>query len=237
MSELQNSQVTTRRALEDFERVEKFQSLQAGQYWRSTSAVPQKGISLDSVLLLQSIKWVDDAAHTIVLRAHPSKIGTREEVEIPQVDGSNRATYVNHGTYEFLLKDFLLHFEYEPDADQIHAEETVRIYSSMQQLQLKPMEAQSNPDILAQVVEEQLRKSAEAKGEPGNDGRALGLFNHSMRQELSQLATGSVANALGSGITPEKVQDMKAVVEREYQEATIQSQLIQGKTTEIANVV
>ncbi len=32
MSELQNNQITTRRPLEEFERVEKFQSLQAGQY-------------------------------------------------------------------------------------------------------------------------------------------------------------------------------------------------------------
>ncbi len=237
MSEPQNTQVTTRRPLEDFERVEKFQSLQAGQYWRATSAVPQKGISLDSVLLLQSIKWVDNTAHTIVLRADPSKIGTREEVEIPQPDGSTRSTYVSHGTYEFLLKDFLLQFEYEPDADRIRAEETARIHSSMQQLQSELMEAQSNPDILARVVEEQLRKSAEAGGEPGNEGGALVLFDHSVRHEMSQLATGSVANALGSGITAEKVQAMKAVAEREYQVATIQSQWIQGKTTEIANVV
>jgi hypothetical protein len=237
MSETQNTQVTTRRPLEDFERVEKFQSLQAGQYWRATSAVPQKGISLDSVLLLQSIKWVDDAAHTIVMRAHPSKFGTREEIEIPQPDGSSRTTYVSHGTYEFLLKDFLLQFEYEPDADQIRAEETARIHSSMQQLQSELMEAQSNPDILARVVEDQLRQSAEAESAAGNESGALVLFDHTVRQEMSQLATGSIANALGSGITAEKVQAMKAVAEREYQVATIQSQWIQGKTTEIANVV
>jgi len=131
--------------------VEKFQSLQAGQYWRATSAIPQKGITLDSVLLLQSIKWVDDTAHTIVMRAHPSKFGTREEIEIPQPDGSTRSTYVSHGTHEFLLKDFLLQFEYEPDADRIRAEETARIHSSMQQLQSELMEAQSNPGMSTEL--------------------------------------------------------------------------------------
>lgn len=151
MSEPQNTQLTTRRPLEEFERVEKFQSLQAGQYWRATSAIPQKGITLDSVLLLQSIKWVDDTAHTIVMRAHPSKFGTREEIEIPQPDGSTRSTYVSHGTHEFLLKDFLLQFEYEPDADRIRAEETARIHSSMQQLQSELMEAQSNPGMSTEL--------------------------------------------------------------------------------------
>lgn len=112
MSEPQNTQLTTRRPLEDFERLEKFQSLQAGQYWRAIAAIPQKGIALDSVLLLQSIKWVDNAAHTIVMRAHPTKFGTREEIQIPQPDGTVRSAYVNHGTYDFLLKDFLLQFEY-----------------------------------------------------------------------------------------------------------------------------
>lgn len=237
MSEPQNTQLTTRRPLEDFERLEKFQSLQAGQYWRAIAAIPQKGIALDSVLLLQSIKWVDNAAHTIVMRAHPTKFGTREEIQIPQPDGTVRSAYVNHGTYDFLLKDFLLQFEYEPDADKIRAEETARIHSTIQQLQSELIEAQSNPDILARVVEDQLRENAQAPSEPDTAGGALVLFDHSVRQEMSQLATGSIANALGSGITAEKVQAMKAVAEREYQVATIQSQWIQGKTAEITTVV
>ena len=153
MSDPLNTQLTNRRPLEDFERVEKFQSLQAGQYWRAIAAIPQKAIALDSVLLLQSIKWVDNAAHTIVMRAHPSKFGTREEIEIPQPDGTVRRTYVSHGTYDFLLKDFLLQFEYEPDADKIRADETARIHSTIQQLQSELIEAQSNQDILARVVE------------------------------------------------------------------------------------
>ncbi|MDI2145024.1 hypothetical protein KBJ94_23525 [Pseudomonas sp. ITA] len=181
---------------------------------------------------MQSIKWVDNAAHTIVMRAHPTKYGTRKEIQIPQPDGTVRSAYVSHGTYEFLVKDFLLQFEYEPDA-----EETARIHGTIQQLQSELIEAQSNPDILARVVEDQLRENTQAPNEPETAGGAMVLFDHSVHQEMSQLATGSIANALGSGITTEKVQAMKAVAEREYQVATIQSQWIQGKTAEITTVV
>lgn len=59
MTEFETQQVAERRPLEDFERIERFQALQSGQYWRALEDIQDKGITSDMVLLLQSIKWVE----------------------------------------------------------------------------------------------------------------------------------------------------------------------------------
>ncbi len=59
------------------ERISRFQSFQAGQYWRARRNIVAEGIKKDTVLLIQSIRWVDDAPHTVILRPHPTLIGTQ----------------------------------------------------------------------------------------------------------------------------------------------------------------
>lgn len=45
------------------EAVARFQSLRAGEYWRSIDAIPHEGIAADTVLLIESIRWVGNAPH------------------------------------------------------------------------------------------------------------------------------------------------------------------------------
>lgn len=144
---------------------------------------------------------------------------------------------MSHGTHAFLLKDFLQKFEYEPDADNVRAKETAAVHGSIQKLQAELIEAQTDPSILAKVVEDELAESTKAERESTGPAGALIAYDHAMQQELSQLATGSIASAIGSGITAEKVEAMKAVAKREHQVATIQARWIQGKSTEISQVI
>ncbi|MGP3505475.1 hypothetical protein [Paracidovorax citrulli] len=65
----------------------RFQTLQAGQYWRALSNVVEEGIEAGLVLLIQSIRLVDDKPHTVVLRPHPLKYGKDVYLEIPQQGG------------------------------------------------------------------------------------------------------------------------------------------------------
>lgn len=67
-----------------FERVERFQPLQAGQYWKAMLDIAHEGIAVGQVLLIESIKWVDNKAHTIVLRSHPSVYGKYDELPSPE---------------------------------------------------------------------------------------------------------------------------------------------------------
>ena len=60
----------------NIDQIARFQSLQTGQYWRSLQDIAKQGIDAGEVLLIQSIRWVDDAPHTIILRPHPLQFGT-----------------------------------------------------------------------------------------------------------------------------------------------------------------
>lgn len=53
------------------ERIQRFNSLQSGQYWRAKQDMPEEAILGDEVLLIESLRWVENQLHTVILRAHP----------------------------------------------------------------------------------------------------------------------------------------------------------------------
>jgi hypothetical protein len=105
------------------DRIERFQSLQSAQFWRATQSIIHEGIDEGMVLLIESIRWVDEAPHTIILRSHPDRIGQTITIQVPQENGPDRPTRFAYGHHKFLLKEFLLAFEYEPDYQCIRDEE------------------------------------------------------------------------------------------------------------------
>lgn len=225
----------------EIEQVARFQSLQAGQYWRALRAVIEEGIDEGTVLLIQSIRWVDDAPHTIILRPHPSKIGTDTYLQIPQEDGTTKQTWFRFNEHRFLLKDFLAQFEFEPDHQIVRGEELRQIQGKINSLQGELIEAQSNPALLAGVVEAGLReqeqqKAAAGPGEKSETERGTAL-QAPPGSDLVSLATGTVVDALGTGITVEGIASLKMAANREHQVATIKAEWIQGKTSEIAETI
>ena len=88
----------------------RFQTLQAGQYWRALENVPEEGIDAGMVLLIQSLRVVDDKPHTVVLRPHPLKFGQSVYLEIPKEGGGTRRTWFQYDEHRFLLDDFLARF-------------------------------------------------------------------------------------------------------------------------------
>lgn len=232
------------------DRIARFQSLQAGQYWRAQRAIVEEGIDEGTVLLIQSIRWVDDAPHTIILRPHPSKIGQRVYLEIPQEDGSTRRRYFVYDEHRFLLDDFLSEFEFEPDHQLIRSGEVREVQNRINALQAELLETQSNPALLASVVEAGLREQAEkaaekASVEHGDEDDASGERREDVLpvvaaapgSSIVSLATGTVADAIGTGITSEGIAAMKEAANREHQIATVKAEWIQAKTTEIAETV
>lgn len=233
-----------------YERIQRFQTLQAGQYWRALRTIVEEGIDDGTVLLIQSIRWVDDAPHTIILRPHPSKIGQQVYLEIPQDDGSTRRSYFVYDEHRFLLNDFLGAFEFEPDHQRIRSSEVHEVQNRINALQAELLETQSNPVLLANVVEAGLREQAknaaeQAAAEPGDDEDASGersdaalpVVAPAPGSSIVSLATGTVADAIGAGITSEGIAAMKEAANREHQIATVKAKWIQAKTTEIAETV
>lgn len=251
MNEIVNTSAET-------ESIARFQTLQAGQYWRSLRAIVEEGIDEATVLLIQSIRWVDNAPHTIILRPHPSKIGSTTYLEIPQEDGSARRSYFKYDEHRFLLDDFLALFEFEPDHQRVRNEELQRVQGKINSLQGELMEAQSNPAVLAAVVEAGLKEKPKSDGDEtdeeeeddGGSGEApedtaqanspalpVPAAPARSGQELAIMATGTVSAAIGVGITAEGIAALKSAASREHQIATIKAKWIQGKTGEIAETI
>ena len=113
----------------------RFQTLQAGQYWRALENVPEEGIDAGMVLLIQSLRVVDDKPHTVVLRPHPLKFGKSVYLEIPKEGGGTRRTWFQYDEHRFLLDDFLARFEFEPDHQKIRNTEVQAVQSRISELQ------------------------------------------------------------------------------------------------------
>lgn len=224
------------------ERFARFQSLQAGQYWRACAAIPEQGIAADTVLLIQSIRWVDNAAHTIILRPHPSKIGTTVTLQIPQDDGTVRERWFEYREHRFLLEEFLRLWVFEPDHKIIRNKELQAIQGRVNELQAELIEAQSNPALMERVVKEALHKrlaltAPKSEEESAPAARSTEVSTHLEGEQLVSLAGGSLADAIGTGLTSELVTALKTAANHQHEVATIQSEWIQGKTAEISTCI
>lgn len=222
------------------DQIARFQSLQPGQYWRALKTIVEEGIEEGTVLLIQSIRWVDDAPHTIILRPHPTKIGMQVQLDIPREDGTTRQKWFRYDEHRFLLSDFLASFEFEAEHQRIRSDELQQIQGKINSLQGELIEAQSNPALLAGVVNEEMagQRVEEIESDDHEDGaRMLPVVPAAQVEEMVSLATGTVANAIGAGITAERIEQMKEAASREHQVATIKSKWIQKKTSEIAATI
>lgn len=216
------------------ERIERFQSLQAGRYWRATQDIPNEGIKEGEVLLVESIRYADGIAHTFIVRAHPDKFGRTITVDIPQDNGTVKQHRVQCGQHKFLLADFLGSFEFEPGHQQIRSGELLVVQERINQIQMELLEAQTNPALFAGVVEEKLRE----REIPKDTVESGGIEQLPVRISLAPVSNiASLAEVVGSGITEAKIANLKDVVAREQQIASIKSDWLQKKTGEIAEAI
>jgi len=224
-----------------FEKFARFQALQAGHYWRALVDVPDEAIDKDEVLLIESIRWVDNSAHTIIMRAHPSKHGKYVQREITRDDGSKTKRNVSCGQHRFLLKDFLDSFEFEPDHQQIRTREVQAIHGRINELQHELVEGQANPEILAQITHDGLQKhqadSMRKAGATAEEIAAAPARDAGVSGQMMMIAGGTVADALGTGITVEGIAALRESVDRQSQIATIKAAWITEKTNQIAETV
>jgi hypothetical protein len=116
------------------EQIERFYSLESGRYWRVVSAPDENGPEVDQVLLLESIRWVDDQPHTIIIRSHPAD------------DRLSR--------YRYRVDDFLDHFVFEPDGEAIRERELQEAQADIQAAQARLQAAQSSRQAIANAMRE-----------------------------------------------------------------------------------
>ncbi len=237
-------------------RIERFQSLQPGRYWRAKYAVPEQGIDAGEVLLLQSLRFADDRPHTVILRPHPSKIGTQTYLKVPQQDGTVKETWFRYGEHRFRVPDFLDKFEFEPDHERVRRAEIAEIQGHIGELQNELVAGQRDPSHLAGYIEEGLREKTAPRDDEDDEERpedgttltardpaaappaaqvpALAVAGAS---DLVNVSRGSLTGALEGGVSAERIQALRQVAEREHRIATLKAKWIKEKTSEIAQTL
>lgn len=169
--------------------------------------------------MIQKIDWVDQRPHTIILRSHPLVYGQYVEYEFEGKKKNGR-----FHTHTLLLNNFLENFEYEENYAEIRAEESSRIHGRVAEIQKELIEAQTNPDILAEVVATNLQEGEKQ------------LPSVSVSQ-AKNIIGGGLVGAMSAGLTEANIEEVKAVIAREHKIAEIKSQWISKKTTEIATTL
>ena len=204
----------------DIVSIERFQALEPGHHWRALKEIPEQGITENMVLLLQSVRMVDDQPHTMILRAHPSLYG--KSLWLPTGDSKHHVTLREH---RFLVVEFLNTFEFCDDADAVRQQELMEIQASVNEQQQHLLELQSDPAILAGVLEERMPKDQES---PADSAGALvdpGVFHQPVTQALSPT------------LDSHQVERMKGVAEHQMQIAQIKGQYIQEVTANLTKTI
>ncbi|ALN21780.1 hypothetical protein [Ectopseudomonas mendocina] len=204
--------LTTKESRDEFERIERFQSLQSGEYCTAREDIPEEDIPAGETLLILSIDWVDGAAHTITLRAHPRHYGRTKS------------------KHQFRIKDFLDKFDHEPNASQIRAAEVKEVQSRVFALQQELVDVQASPEKMQRIVAEGL--AAESAKKPGANPDNLPAVIPSDAPPPLNLGT-----ALTRGINETSIRALTMQAEHHLAVVTIQKNWITSKSNEITRAI
>lgn len=197
----------------EVERLERFQSLEPGTYWRAkkTVKIPHPrweghfdAVDKGTVLLLLAVECFDGKEHTAVLRYHP-------------LDGE--------GSYRLLVDDFLDKFEPALDAELVRGRELAALQKEIADLQAEL--AQATPVLMAPEVDPELRKWEQGENTGGRSkSKAIIAPGASMRTDI--------ALVVEKRLTPAQTHELRHIAAREAKRAELQVQWIEKRTSSIA---
>lgn len=213
------------------ERVERFHTLQSGQYWRAVAAISEENIDADEVLLIESLRWVDNKLHTVILRTHPSKHGQSIRYQFTDETGRQCWTTRTLSQHRFLFDDFINKFDFAIDAKEVRDREVHACQQLAAKLTAEMNDAMNNPDRMKEIIAERLESDKQSEGDkqPVNLPATVDHYTH--------LATGPLSNALTSGVSEESIKGMMDAARHGQKMAVIQSEWLQGKNNEISRAV
>lgn len=178
----------------NIDRLERFHSLLAGQYWSALVDIPAEAIAAGDTLLINSLRYVDDNLHTVILRAHPRHYGEWVNVEVVAENGSKSTKDKKLNEHRFLTADFLALFEYQPDHESIRQSELKGIQDEVADLQMRLTETLKNPSDLRELAMKRIEdEEASKRGE--SDDRMLPVVRNAEDAAVT-MALGTVQNAL-----------------------------------------
>lgn len=203
-----------------------FDSVNSGRYWRAINEIKEQAITIGMVLLIERLKYYEGQVHTVVLRTHPSNYN--QNVDITDGEHVRTRSFTSH---HFLYNDFVNLFEYEPDYKNIRDSEINNIHSNVAVLNDELAEAQSNPEILNRIVNEEMSKLALEHKDNPEAGKSISFPSKSVS------VPQTVSNAISGDLTSENVEEMSIYAESHVNIAKVKSKWITNKTDEIRDTL
>ena len=184
-----------------------FVTIQAGQYWKAKEDDGSM-VKAGDVLLLKSVRDVDQTAHTVILRPHP-----RWYAENPRSDSEIR----------YLVQEFLSKFDPCPEYKAIRSAELALVQGRVEELQKQLAEASANPEVMKEHVDAGIVKWAK-------DQKML-------PEAALALPTATPDAILDASLTVDKVDSMKLSMAKAHEIAVLQAGFIKEKVEEISETV
>ncbi|EEI8482273.1 hypothetical protein G7I63_004294, partial [Salmonella enterica subsp. enterica serovar 4,[5],12:i:-] len=220
----------------NIDRLERFHSLLAGQYWSALVDIPAEAIVAGDTLLINSLRYVDNNLHTVILRAHPRHYGEWVSVEIVAENGSKSTKDKRLNEHRFLTADFLALFEYQPDHEIIRQSELKGIQDEVADLQMRLTETLQDPSALRELAIKRVEDEEASKKGGATEDRMLPAVRNAEDVAVT-MALGTVQNALSQGISEAQVSLMAKVAEREGKIAGAVANIITSRTGAITRAL
>lgn len=197
------------------DRFERFVALNAGEFWQVTSdTVEQPLIDRGDILLITNIDYVDEQAHTITVRIHPSK-----------------QSLVGNRTAKFRVDDFLNQFEFvEPAVAEAERQACLeRIQARISDAQVELTQASANPDLLDQFVQRDMPKEQQETHLP------------IVREAIPSSVVGAIKSQkvtalMSKGLTNHGVEQIKSAMQHQVGVVEQRANWLTKKTSQLSAI-
>ncbi|CCO45441.1 hypothetical protein VIBNISOn1_1480015 [Vibrio nigripulchritudo SOn1] len=196
-----------------FEAIERYETLVAGEYWRVVGESGNSNADIDDILLITNIDYVDNEVHTIWVRPHPSKIRS------------------GTSALGFRVKDFLTTFEHiEQEVAKRERENRIAdIQQRMNDAQSLLTQASSNPKLLDELVLRDVSNSTNEVNLPVvREPLPSGVIGAIKTQKVSALMT--------RGLTDTGVTQIKSAIQQQAELVSQRASWLQKKSSEIGQI-
>nr|WP_073675543.1 hypothetical protein [Pseudomonas aeruginosa] len=203
-----------------FERINRVQTIDAGQYVRAAVDLPDELIPQGEILPISDVAYVDNIPHTIKLRAHPRHYGHQDKRNVKHKGWQLTV-------HTFLLKDFLDCFEQisVEEAQAKRAQEQQEAMSRINEMQADIQDVQTNPARLAQIISEGLAERRKERGE--DEPTTLPAIT----DELPPLTLGT---AIARGVTEASMIQLRGQADHQRDIVSIKAEWLKRATQKLS---
>lgn len=208
------SDITVNNNKEEFSKFERFVSLSNGEFWLCKEDVADRKVFAGQLLMIAQIDYIDDSAHTIHVRLHPSVVTTWDKES------------------KFLIEDFLSKFDYvEKDkSEEIRKKEIENIQNRMNESQQELQDACVNAKLMDHLIEQEMPKPQSGKA-------ALPVKYEAMNADVvGAIKSQIITSLMEQGLTATGIEQIKSGMEEQKNIAVRRGEWITIRTAKLTQI-